>query len=67
VTLDGNGNIPSVGIIHRIILNDVPFLYDGVSLDVRDHSNDVLRLADKSMKYAALILWRILLLLVVTL
>lgn len=61
MTQDGNGNIPSVGIIHMIILNDVPFLYDVVSLDVTVHSNDVLRLADKSMKYVALILWRILL------
>ena len=43
---DGSGNIPSVDIIHMIILNDVPFLYDGVSLDVKDHSNDVLRLED---------------------
>ena len=65
--LDGNGNIPSVDIIHMIILNDVPFLYDGVSLDGRVHSNDVLRLVDRSMKCVALILWRILLLLVVTL
>jgi len=53
---DGNGNIPFVDIIHMIILNDVPFLYDGVSLDGRVHSNDVQRLADKSMKYVALIL-----------
>lgn len=47
-SLDGSGSIPFDGIIHNLILSDVPFLCDGVSLDGRGRSSDVPHLVGRS-------------------
>ena len=47
-SLGGSGSIPFDGIIHNLILSDVPFLCDGVSLDGRGRSSDVPHLVGRS-------------------